>query len=119
MKLGLQGTTVVMGSGDGGVSGVHGDACLGKDHTIFSPLLSACPYIVSVGATTLPPGSPIDGIQSAPTTFASGGGFSNIWPASRWQQSAIDLLVGLHSGYVLMLIIQQILQKSRSRHTVL
>ncbi|CEJ94487.1 hypothetical protein VHEMI10013 [[Torrubiella] hemipterigena] len=62
MKLGLQGTTVVVASGDAGVAGRHGDGCIngGSDrhhhNTVFNPAMPAsCPYVTSVGSTIIPP----------------------------------------------------------------
>ena len=50
-------------------------------------LQSTCPYVTSVGATRMKPGSTVDdpevaAIATAPnkTSFFSGGGFSNIFP---------------------------------------
>lgn len=90
MKLGLQGTTLVFSSGDGGVAGGHGSDCLGKNGDIFNPQIGAsCPYVTVVGSTVLPAGSSADGAQKATDSFASGGGFSNIWVTPVWQQSAV------------------------------
>lgn len=53
MKLGMQGVSVVLASGDNGVAGAAGDqgnsnGCLGKGQ-IFNPdFPSTCPYIVSL-----------------------------------------------------------------------
>lgn len=91
MKLGLQGTTLLFASGDGGVAGLHGHVCLGKDYDIFQPLTPAsCPYVTTVGGTTLPSGSVPGDAEEATTSFASGGGFSNIWPAPNYQRDAIS-----------------------------
>jgi len=63
MKLALQGTTAVFSSGDYGVATYsnaynHSDGCLTSPvtgtPTIFSPSTWVdCPYILSVGATTI------------------------------------------------------------------
>lgn len=97
MKLGLQGTTVVMSSGDDGVGSYPGDfglesGCAGADSTVFYPSAdSTCPYVLSVGSTqfqfasnhsTLP-------YEAATTQFPSGGGFSNYFDAPEWQTSHI------------------------------
>ncbi|KAH5360136.1 hypothetical protein HBI48_104470 [Parastagonospora nodorum] len=107
MKLGLQGVSVVFASGDSGVANRYNagynNSCLNSesgyvdtDGTRFSPSFPAnCPYVTSVGATTLlnssihggekAAGSP-DGAQS----FYSGGGFSNIFPRPSWQSDAVS-----------------------------
>jgi hypothetical protein len=57
MKLALQGITVVESSGDHGVGGGARSptaGCLGSSQNVFSPrTMSNCPYVLSVGATTL------------------------------------------------------------------
>lgn len=56
-KLGLQGVSLVVGSGDASVAGVQGGKCSGSDKAIFYPIWpSVCPYLTSVGGTYLPPG---------------------------------------------------------------
>lgn len=60
LKLGLQGVSICVASGDSGVAGRAGDSgnadgCLGPGGKIFSPDFPAsCPYITTLGATTLP-----------------------------------------------------------------
>ena len=84
MKLGMQGISIVVSSGDSGVSGPPGDnnadGCLGHGQ-IFSPDFPAtCPYLTTAGATLLPPGGdPTKDQEVAVTRFPSGGGFSNIY----------------------------------------
>lgn len=79
MKLGMQGVSVVLASGDSGVAGPAGDdnsdGCLGTGQ-IFSPDFPAtCPYITTVGATFLPQGGNVYKDQeTAVTRFGSGGG---------------------------------------------
>lgn len=96
MKLGLQGISVILASGDNGVGGPAGDdssnGCLGSAGQIFSPDFPAtCPYITTVGATFLPPnGSVYKDQETAVTRFASGGGFSNIYPIPSYQASAVS-----------------------------
>ena len=56
MKLGMQGISIVLASGDSGVAGPAGDdnsdGCLGTGQ-IFSPDFPAtCPYITTVGVTS-------------------------------------------------------------------
>lgn len=87
-KLALQGTTVVLASGDHGVDGNGNDNC-DKDERFLVDGSSACPYITSVGSTTLPPGATVNGSEIATTRFGSGGGFSNIHPTPPWQKNAV------------------------------
>ncbi|MCJ1331951.1 hypothetical protein MMC10_008643 [Thelotrema lepadinum] len=91
LKLGLQGTTVLVSSGDHGV-GQNGDGCLGPDNSTFQVSgLAACPWVTSVGATKLAssnlPPTPFD--ESAAfdsgVNFSSGGGFSNYFTAPDYQ----------------------------------
>jgi tripeptidyl-peptidase-1 len=95
MKLGMQGVSVVLASGDSGVAGPAGDdnadGCLGTGQ-IFSPDFPAtCPYITTVGATTLPPLASVQNdAETAVTRFPSGGGFSNIYPIPAYQQAAVN-----------------------------
>lgn len=96
MKLGMQGVSILVASGDSGVAGPPGDegnanGCLGPDGTIFSPDFPAtCPYLTTVGATFLPPGADVNKDQeTAVTRFASGGGFSNIYPIPSYQAAAV------------------------------
>lgn len=94
MKLGLQGTTIVFASGDGGVAGGNGGNCLGRDGSIFNPSApGTCPYVTTVGATELPSGESVDSPQVATTNFGSGGGFSNLWTAPSYQQDALSRYV--------------------------
>ncbi|KAL3426195.1 Pro-kumamolisin [Phlyctema vagabunda] len=94
MKLALQGTTVVISSGD---SGVGPDTCEGATGKIFSPdFASTCPYVLSVGSTewdrfensTLPtPGQKLHEVATA--RFPSGGGFSNVFGIPSYQRAAV------------------------------
>ena len=94
MKLGLQGTTLVFSSGDGGVAGGHGGDCLGKNQDIFNAQIgAACPYVTTVGSTYLPSGDKPGDPEQATTAFASGGGFSNVWVTPKYQQSAVSSYV--------------------------
>ena len=89
MKLGLQGTTLVMSSGDAGVARRSGP-CLGPNEDIFTPDTAAnCPYVTAVGSTTLPKGSKVGDAERATDTFSSGGGFSNIFTTPDYQKDAI------------------------------
>lgn len=80
MKLGMQGISIFVASGDSGVGGRpsgNDNGCINQ--TIFQPDFPAtCPYITTVGATTLPTGANVNADEETATTrFGSGGGFSN------------------------------------------
>ena len=114
MKLGLQGHSILVASGDYGVAsfpGSNGNAegCLsapGMNGTIYNPdYPSGCPYITAVGATRLYPNDTVNDPESAmqvnltafnlvtgsgPTSppydfFATGGGFSNYFTPPAYQ----------------------------------
>lgn len=96
MKLGLQGTSILVASGDDGVTGPasrdgSNSDCLGPDQKVFSASYpNNCPYITNVGSTTLPAGaSAAQDAEVATTRFGSGGGFSNIYPIPSYQSSAV------------------------------
>ncbi|KNG91684.1 putative protease S8 tripeptidyl peptidase I [Aspergillus nomiae NRRL 13137] len=100
LKLGLQGVSVLFASGDNGVAGPPGDGgsvngCL-NNGTVFSPAFpNSCPYITNVGATKVYPGYTVSQPESAvydPAglySYASGGGFSNIYPIPDYQADAV------------------------------
>lgn len=99
LKLGLQGTTVVMSSGDAGVGSFAGDfgyesGCAGADGTIFYPDADAtCPYVLAVGSTQFEfANNNSSGVpyEVATSRFPSGGGFSNYFEAPAWQTSHIE-----------------------------
>ena len=95
MKLGMQGVSIIIASGDSGVAGPPGDGnpdgCLGPTGKIFSPDFPAtCPYLTAAGATFLPPGGDVTKDQEvAVTRFPSGGGFSNLYPIPSYQSKAV------------------------------
>lgn len=93
MKLGLQGVSFVLASGDSGIGnypapyGYDGPTgCLGPNFDIFNPgFPNTCPYVTTVGATKVYPGHSVFEPESAaydsanPATnmnvnFSSGGG---------------------------------------------
>ncbi|KAI1337368.1 subtilisin-like protein [Xylariaceae sp. FL0016] len=96
MKLGLQGTTVMIASGDDGVGGfpskVSPTGCMGPNKDVFNPqFLASCPYILSVGSTYLPPNATAGkDAEVATTRFQSGGGFSNIYDMPEWQKTNVQ-----------------------------
>ena len=104
MTLGLQGTSILVASGDDGVVGPasrdgSNNGCLGPKKTVFSPTYpNSCPYITNVGSTTLPPGaSAAKDAEVATTRFGSGGGFSNIYPIPSYQSSAVSTFFSAHN----------------------
>lgn len=97
MKLGLIGVTTVVSSGDAGVAD-RGNYCWGPHHDIFVPDdLSSCPYITSVGSTTLPKGSKVGDAEIATNSFSSGGGFSNVFTTPSWQSNAVGRYLLRHN----------------------
>ncbi|CAK7273935.1 hypothetical protein SEPCBS119000_005913 [Sporothrix epigloea] len=96
MKLGLQGVTVVVSSGDDGVA-AGGGYCAGNNSQIFLASSDAsCPYVLAVGSTELDYAeTPTPGIQpvyteKATARFGSGGGFSNYFPMPWYQAKAVE-----------------------------
>ena len=104
LKLGLQGHTVLVSSGDYGAGQFAGDdspdGCVsanGQKGTIYNPGNPvSCPYLTSVGATQLEPGTTVLDAESAMQTplpgaalFSSAGGFSNYFPAPDYQKAAV------------------------------
>lgn len=114
MKLGLQGHSIFVASGDYGVAsfpGVDGNefGCLsssGQNGTIYNPdYPSGCPYITTVGATRLYPNQSVNDPESAMQVnlqamnpalpapyafFATGGGFSNYFTPPSYQAAAVE-----------------------------
>lgn len=108
MKLGLQGHSIFVSSGDYGVAQPPGDppgsnGCLsnldaGLNGTIFNPAYpSDCPFLTSVGATMLPVNATVYDDEVVmnipaflPLHFSSGGGFSNYYPVPEYQRAAVD-----------------------------
>ncbi|KAL6894985.1 peptidase S8/S53 domain-containing protein [Trichoderma evansii] len=102
LKLGLQGVSIFVASGDTGVGGYPGQTqsdfygCLRNDD-VFSPTQpNSCPWLTNVGATKVYPGKTVHDPESAvfdpsPTfNFSSGGGFSNIFTVPKYQQGAVS-----------------------------
>jgi tripeptidyl-peptidase-1 len=89
MKLGMQGVSVVVASGDSGVAGPSN--CLGDTGKVFNPDFPAtCPYLTTVGATVIPLGATAsDHKEEATYRFPSGGGFSNIYKQPDYQAQAV------------------------------
>ena len=108
MKLGLQGVSFLFASGDAGVStypepyGIDGKTgCLGPNLDVFNPTWpNTCPYVTNVGGTKVYPGHSVHGPNPESAVFdpaghpyhvnfSSGGGFSNVYKAPKYQQSAL------------------------------
>ncbi|KAL4898153.1 peptidase S8/S53 domain-containing protein [Aspergillus ambiguus] len=96
MKLGLQGVSVIVASGDSGVAGRNGSPtpgnCLGTDNKVFAPGFPAtCPYLTTTGSTVIPSGANVqEHKEVATSSFASGGGFSNIYERPDYQKEAVE-----------------------------
>ncbi|CCG82492.1 Protease S8 tripeptidyl peptidase I [Taphrina deformans PYCC 5710] len=96
MKLGMQGVTVVVASGDSGVAARstddnNADGCLGTGQVFNPDFPASCPYITALGATYLPSGADYKtDAEVAVTRFPSGGGFSNIYPRPSYQDSTLS-----------------------------
>ncbi|KAI1335592.1 subtilisin-like protein [Xylariaceae sp. FL0016] len=98
MKLALQGTTIVMSSGDSGV-GATGSCPTDADGAeVFSPdYASTCPYVLAVGSTEWDRFSNASAPQPweklnevATARFPSGGGFSNVFAQPDYQADAVS-----------------------------
>jgi tripeptidyl-peptidase I len=103
LKLGLQGITVVLSTGDSGVEGRLSDTsngtvngCIGPNKKTFNPTYPAnCPWITTVGATSVPKNSTVSQPEVAANDpenfpgFFSSGGFSNIYKTPFYQADAV------------------------------
>jgi tripeptidyl-peptidase-1 len=86
MKLGLQGVTVIVSSGDGGVGGVGFGGCRDGFGTA-SPV--DCPFVTAVGATNVTAFSAAGKMTEKAASF-SGGGFSNVFGTPSYQADAVN-----------------------------
>ena len=91
LKLALQGTSVIIASGDHGVA-THGDSGPVCDRKFEPNFPSTCPWVTSVGATTIRPGRTVDDLESSAFApgWSSGGGFSNYWTIPDYQKKHIE-----------------------------
>ncbi|KAF2147631.1 aorsin [Myriangium duriaei CBS 260.36] len=110
LKLGLQGVSIFVASGDSGVAGIPGDGsangCL-RNGTVFSPTQpNSCPYLTNVGATKIYPGKTVFDPESAAndlpgqphrSAYSSGGGFSNLFPIPDYQKKAVSTYFTKHN----------------------
>ena len=112
MKLGMQGTTVVISSGDYGVGQPDGCIVNGTDSTGFNVTSSSpngtifnpgtfvdCPFVTAVGSTFLPRGADATtDSEIATTRFGSGGGFSNFFGIPNYQAGAVAHYLEIHQS---------------------
>ncbi|OAA56409.1 Peptidase S8/S53, subtilisin/kexin/sedolisin [Cordyceps fumosorosea ARSEF 2679] len=98
MKLGLQGTSLFLASGDRGVAE---EGCLGENGDVFTAdQASSCPYMTSVGSTSIIPGGEAGDEEMVTKWFPPGGGFSNIFPRPEYQKHAVNRYFESHDpGY--------------------
>jgi tripeptidyl-peptidase I len=102
LKLGLQGVSILIASGDYGVASSPGDGgangCLGPKGKIFNPQYpSNCPYVTSVGGTQLYADQTVldkesvmqVNLSGSAANFSSSGGFSNYFPQPSYQTAAV------------------------------
>ncbi|TBU22963.1 subtilisin-like protein [Dichomitus squalens] len=76
-KLGARGTTIIFGSGDGGVAGIQNQNC-----TTFVPTFpSSCPFVTSVGGT--------NSFGPEVAVSFSAGGFSNVFARPKYQDDVV------------------------------
>ncbi|KAJ6460213.1 subtilisin-like protein [Mycena sanguinolenta] len=82
MALAARGISSLTGSGDGGVRGLHdlGKQCTNTTFEMVFP--ASCPYMTTVGSTI--------GIFPETAVNFTGGGFSNYFPAPKYQRTAVD-----------------------------
>ncbi|KAF3764044.1 hypothetical protein M406DRAFT_51026 [Cryphonectria parasitica EP155] len=111
LKLGLQGVSIFVASGDTGVGGypdgTYGDGpyygCL-RDDDVFAPTQpNSCPWLTNVGATEVFPGKTVDEPESAVLdlsasfNYSSSGGFSNIFGIPSYQADAVATYFADHN----------------------
>lgn len=95
MKLGMQGVSVILASGDSGVAARgaddgNSDGCLGTGQVFNPDFPASCPYVTALGATYLPTGAKVAAdAEVAVSRFPSGGGFSNIYARPSYQNAAV------------------------------
>ena len=106
MKLGMQGVSIILASGDSGVASRstddnNSDGCLGKSEGFNSDFPGSCLYLTAVGATYLPTGADVTKDEEvAVSRFPSGGGFSNIYAQPSYQNDALTTYFSAHDpGY--------------------
>jgi subtilase family serine protease len=94
--LTARGTSIFVGSGDGGARGAHNSSCRTHDgtgrKTTMATFPSTCPWVTAVGAVT----------NASPLTGAnfSTGGFSQYFTQPDWQKDAVGAYVKALDGYL-------------------
>eukprot|EP00697_Spironema_sp_BW2_P009776 gnl/Spiro4/2477_TR1193_c1_g1_i1.p1 gnl/Spiro4/2477_TR1193_c1_g1~~gnl/Spiro4/2477_TR1193_c1_g1_i1.p1 ORF type:complete len:568 (+),score=155.92 gnl/Spiro4/2477_TR1193_c1_g1_i1:43-1704(+) len=89
MKMGLQGLSVLVASGDGGTGNTGLLGC-----KQFDPSWPASsPFVTTVGGTYLTSSASTD---TETAWSGSGGGFSNMWARPAWQDSAVAAYLAQH-----------------------
>ncbi|PNY21226.1 Uncharacterized protein TCAP_07270 [Tolypocladium capitatum] len=95
--LAARGTSILVGSGDGGAKGGRNSTCRTNDGTnkdiTMSTFPGSCPWVTAVGAVTNTQNPP----QGA--TFSSGG-FSRYFDREPWQDAAVDGYVKALDGHL-------------------
>lgn len=95
--LAARGTSVLVGSGDGGAKGGRNATCRTNDGTnkdiTVATFPSTCPWVTAVGAVT--------NVQNPPqgASFSSGG-FSQYFKRPQWQAAAVDGYVKALGGHL-------------------
>ncbi|KAI8980197.1 subtilisin-like protein [Trametes punicea] len=96
-KLSLLGMTFLFISGSNGVASNGDDFCLTANGTAvpgpgnFLPNFpSTCPFVTAVGGTQIVPGNSVQDPETSPFQFASGGGFSNVFPRPHFQNRHVE-----------------------------
>lgn len=100
LKLGLQGVSVFVASGDDGVGDLPKpnapNGCLRND-TVFSPSHpNTCPWLTSVGATKIWAGRTVYEPESVAYNpefyfpYSPGGGFSNVFGIPEYQAKEVE-----------------------------
>ena len=86
--LSARGTSIIVGSGDGGARGTRNSNCRTNDGNNIPVAMASfpatCPWVTAVGA--------VSNMNEPPSgAVFSGGGFSQYFPAEEWQQGDIDI----------------------------
>ena len=90
IKLGLQGVTILVASGDAGASGIRKGQATACGYEPQFP--TSCPYVTSVGATMGAESGLAEVVCSTAqgAVITSTGGFSNTYPLPEWQAGAVS-----------------------------
>lgn len=92
-----RGTSVLVGSGDGGARGTSSSNCRTNDGTnrevTMATFPGTCPWVTAVGAVTNSAEPPSGAVFST-------GGFSQFFPQPEWQKAAVDGYVKALEGHL-------------------